>query len=244
MKSIILCGGYAVRLQPLTLNKSKVLLGVKGRTILDYIIDRVEPLKEIDDIFVVSNNKFYNDFAKWKDSRTFEKNIKILNDGTSSDNERLGGIGDLEFAIKNKRIKDDVLVVLGDNLFDFELDGFVNFFEKKKSCVLGLYDVKSFEEAKRFGVINLKRDIISKFEEKPEKPKSSLVSTGLYIFSKDELTDLKDYIHSGGKIDGPGFFVKYLMRKKNVFGCNLSGRWFDIGTAETYKEVCEKWWAV
>ena len=182
MKAIILCAGYSTRLYPLTLDKPKALLKIKGKSLLSNIIEKIP--KEIKDIIIVSNGKFYKNFLEWAEK--YERQIKVLNDRTSSNETRFGGIGDLSFAIKKENINDDILVILGDNLFDFNLDDFIGYFEKHKKTLVGVYEFPH-EELKKLGVVEVKNNKIISFEEKPEKPKSSLASTGIYIFSKDDL---------------------------------------------------------
>ncbi len=239
MKAIVLCAGYATRLHPLTLDKPKPLLPVGGKPVLSYIIEKINKINEINEIFVVSNNKFYNDFLKWKESVASDKSIKIVNDNTDSDETKLGGVGDLVFALEKENIDDDILVVLGDNLFDFDLEKAIKFFNEKKEIVLGVYDIKDLEEAKRFGTVEVDGDKIIGFEEKPEKPKSTLVSVGIYIYPKKDLKKIKDYMKTDLPKDGPGNLLPYFLPMQDIHAFSLDGMWYDIGTQETYKKVNE-----
>lgn len=239
MKCVILCGGYATRLHPLTLDSPKHLLPVKGRPILDYIIDKVEKIEEVDDILISTNNKFFKDFENWKDSRKFSKNVKILNDGTISNEDRLGGLGNLWATICGEKIDDNILVVLGDNFFEFDLNKAVDFFKKVNNRVVGLVDVRDLDEAKKFGVIELKDKEVVSIEEKPDNPKSSLISTGIYVFPKSDLKEIEKYMKTDKSKDGPGYLIKYFIESQKVFGLCMEGFWYDIGSMETYKKLNE-----
>lgn len=237
MKAIVLCAGYATRLYPLTLNKPKALLEVKGRPMLDYIADKIEKIGDIDETFVATNKKFYNNFLEWKNLRNLKKKISVLNDMTSSNEDRLGGIGDLNFVLKEKNVDDDILVVLGDNYFESDLNEVVEFFKKKNECVLAIKDIGNLEEAKKFGVVKSENGKITSFEEKPQNPDSSFISTGIYIFPKKDIKLIKDYMKTELPKDGPGFLIHYFLKSQDVFAFPLKGFWHDIGDAKTYDKV-------
>lgn len=234
MRCIILCAGYATRLYPLTKNKAKALLPIKGKPILDYIIEKIP--NEINEIFVVSNEPFFKDFAEW--SLRYGGRVKVISDGTSSNETRLGGVGDLWHVIKKENIKEDVLVILGDNLFNFDLKEFVDFFKKVNSTLIGVYNVKSFDEAKRFGVIDVENNKVVSFIEKPENPKSTLASIGIYIYPAKEIEVIEDYMKTDNSKDGPGNLVRHFVdSKKDVYTFTLPGFWYDIGDRKTYEEL-------
>ena len=240
MKCIILCAAYGTRRYPLTLNKPKALLDIDGRTLLDHIIDEIEHVKEIDGVFIVTNDRFYMQFVWWLNHYKGGKKAEIINDSTSTNETRIGGIGDLALAIESKNIDDDILVIAGDNLFFFDAKRFVDFFNEKKSIAVALYDVKSLEEAKKFGVVALDSSLkIIDFEEKPEVPKSTLISTACYIFRKKDLQDIRDYMKTSNNKDGPGFLIKHLYPLKDAYGFVFNEPWFDIGSIEQYNAVRE-----
>jgi len=240
MKCIILCGGYATRLQPITLDKSKVLLPIKGKPILNYILEEVEKIDGVDEIFIVTNAKFYEDFADWKNFWNFRKPIKVLNDGTNSNENRLGGIGDLWFVIKKEQINDDLLILCGDNYFDFDLNEIIGFFNQKKQFVNGLVRLDSLEEAKRFGVIEIDENYsLLSFEEKPEKPKSTYVSAGIYIFPEKYIHRIAKYMETDNSKEGPGYLISYFLKEFPIYAFPLKGFWYDVGSIETYKKVNE-----
>ncbi len=237
MKCIILCSGYATRLYPLTLDKPKPLLPIFGKPILNYLVENTSKIGDVDEIVVVSNEKFYNNFLEWKNLNNFNKKIKVLNDGTLSNETRLGGIGDFWFALEKEKINDDILLLLGDNFFDFHLNEIIDFFKKTRKSMVGLYDIKDFEKSRNFGVVGLNGDKIISYEEKPEKPKSTLVSTGIYIYPKEDLKKIQDYMKTDKPKEGPGYLIPYLMSFGDVYGFVFNGFWYDIGSKETYYEV-------
>ncbi len=238
MKAIILAAGYATRLYPLTLNKPKPLLEIKGKPLLSYIIQKINKIKDVNEIFIVTNNKFYSQFVLWKEHfKNLNQKIEIINDNTQSNEKRLGGIGDLNFVINKKDIQDDLLVILGDNFFAFNLDEFVDFFNQTKKTMIGLVEI-SKEKAKRFGVIELDTEgKIIGFEEKPSEPKSNLISTGIYIFTKEDLEKIREYMKTDLNKDGPGYLVKYLIEKNDVYAYKFKGGWVDIGSMEEYEKL-------
>jgi len=242
MKCILLAAGYSTRLYPLTLKKPKQLLKVGNEFMINHILERINEVKEIDEIIVVVNNKFYGQFERWlKDYKSTKpiKPIRLLNDGTNSNEERLGAIGDIEFAIENENIDEDVLIIGGDNLFTTNLNNMINLFKKTKSPVVAAYDMKEQEKlAKKLGVILIdKNSKIIDFEEKPEKPKSSLASTCIYLYTKDDIKEFKNCIKENNKPDNTGDFVRYLMGKKDVYCYSFDEPWYDIGNKDQLDEV-------
>lgn len=240
MKAVILAAGYATRLYPLTLDKPKALLEIHGKPLLNYIIHNLEETN-VSEIYIITNEKFYLQFVWWLNQNKFNKKIEIINDETNSNETRLGGIGDLKLAILEKEIDDDILVILGDNLFDFSLKELTTKFNKTNKTVLGVYDIKSLMDAKRFGVVGVSADRIVSFKEKPENPESSLISTGIYLFSKKDIQLLPEYLNSGGKKDAFGSFIEYLTPRTEVYAATFDGRWFDIGSIEVYAKVSKEW---
>jgi glucose-1-phosphate thymidylyltransferase len=242
MKAIILCAGYATRLYPLTENVPKPLLSIREKPLLNYILERIEGIDLIDQIFIVTNNKFYSNFCSWKKSFYFSKDIKIINDGTLSNQDRLGGLGDLNLVLESEMINDDILVVAGDNLFDFDLQKFIKFFKQKDKCTIGLYDLEDLEKAKNFGILRIdsSNKIISFFE-KPENPKSTLISTAIYLYNEKELERIKQYMESTGSKEGPGYLIPYFLKFQDVYGYVFKGKWWDVGTKENYKLANQKW---
>ena len=248
MKSVILCAGYATRLYPLTANCPKPLLPVGGRPLIEYILDALGDISEIDRITVITNAKFKQRFLDWRIKRSVgpkqKKNpalgeISVLNDDSTSNDNRLGAIRDLDLVITQQKIDDDILVIAGDNLFHFSIRSFVDFTKKSKpSITVGAVDVGSKEFAKKYGVLELdSQSQIVNFLEKPKSPPSTLASMGLYFFPKDKLARIKEYLKNLENPDAPGFFIQWLLKKETLYGYRFDGIWYDIGDLESYESA-------
>jgi glucose-1-phosphate thymidylyltransferase len=239
MKVVILCAGYATRLYPHTFYFPKALLDVGGKPLLSYAIENMSDIGEIDKIFIVSNDKFYEKFLKWKED--MDPRVEIINDNTKTNEERLGGVGDFAMALE-KCGGDDIFVLLGDNFFNFKLKKFFNFFKMQQKPCIALHDLKNKEDAKRFGVLEVNQDgKIIGFEEKPKDPKSTLISTGAYIFPKEFLSKLQDYIKSSKNKEGIGYMIQdFIESGFDIEGFVFDENWVDIGTLEDYKIINEE----
>ena len=243
-KALILAAGYATRLYPLTRDYPKPLLQVKGKPIINYIIDKFTGLKEIDEIFVVTNSKFISHFKRWRKKIRSNKRISLIDDLTKSPEDRLGAVGDIDFTIRAKSIKNDLLVIGGDNLFMESMRGFIDLAKNKNSPVLGVYDIKNKRNATKYGVIKLdKNNKVVDFQEKPRKPKSSLVAMCLYYFPKKRLSFIGEYADNRNKNnDTTGSYIDWLRRKINVYGYIFKEPWYDIGDHKFYDEARKKWY--
>lgn len=239
MKVLILAAGYGTRLQALGLNNSKPLLEVGGQPLINFILDKVKNLPNLDQVLVVTNDKFFKSFEEWAKKQTqFPYKIVIVNDGTKTPEDRLGSIGDIEFVIRNKNVNDDILVVGGDNLFDYSLEGYLKFSSGKTGVTIGLYDIGDLDQATKFGVVATdKNGKIISFEEKPQKPKSTLIAMCCYYLPKDSLPVVAQYLKASGKNDTAGDYIRWLSERKDVFGFKFIGKWYDIGSIESYKEA-------
>lgn len=238
MKAIILAAGYATRLYPLTLNKPKALLKVGKQTVLDYIIDEVETINEVNEILIISNEKFMEQFITWNEQRKSSKPIKLINDGSTSDENKLGAIGDLNLVIKQETIDEDILVIAGDNLFTYKLMDFYKFYLKeKRDCIL-VQQNNNIEELKRMGVALLDGDDrVMNFQEKSSDPISNIAVYASYIYLKDTLPLFSRYIKENNNPDAPGYFPAWLCDKKSIYAYKFNGKCYDIGTHESYAEV-------
>ncbi|KPK97013.1 MAG: hypothetical protein AMJ95_11330 [Omnitrophica WOR_2 bacterium SM23_72] len=241
MKALILAAGYATRLYPLTKDYPKSLLTVKQRAIIDFIIDKLEALEAVDEIFIVTNSKFISQFRKWLKNRAIEKRISLVNDLTKDNASRLGAIGDMDFVIRKKRLRDDLLVIGGDNLFEDELHGFLQFVEAhKKSPVIGAHQLKDKAHAHKYGVLKLDRkNKVIDFQEKPPRPQSRLVAMCLYYFPKEKLGLVRKYMKSKTrkKSDAVGLYIDWLSREVDTFAHVFHGRWYDIGDHKFYNQA-------
>ena len=241
MQVLILAAGYATRLYPLTLNQPKPLLPVAGKPMLEHIIDHLATVKDIDKMFIVTNQKFATHFTEWSEKYSKEKtafNFKIINDGSTSDADKLGAIGDIHLVITKENVQDDLVVVAGDNLFDSSLAPFVEYANSIKKPVLAVYDVGDLEQIKKYNSINLDdQGVITFFEEKPKNPTSTLTGIALYYFPKNVVEMIKTYIAEGNNPDQPGRLIQWLYPRTPVHTWKVPGRWFDIGSKETLEEA-------
>ena len=244
MKELILAAGYATRLYPLTLDTPKPLLNIAGKRLIEIIISRIEELEDVDAIYIITNEKFYSKFLEWLKELKCRKNIKIISDGTKSNEDRLGAVGDMYFAIQKEKINEDLLVIAGDNLFEFSLIDMYRFYKNKKSTVVAFHDVKDKNLiANKLGTAHLdETGKILEFQEKPAMPKTSLASTACYLFTKDDLKELERCIEENKKPDNSGDFIRHLSEKKHVYAYVFEEKWFDIGNLDQLKEA-EKYWS-
>ncbi len=234
MKAVILAAGYATRLYPLTLDRPKHLLEVGGRPILELLLERL-PLDQFEAVYVVTNAKFAPRFREWAES--YPADVEVIDDGTTSEDDRLGAIGDLHLAISGG-IDDDLLVAAGDSIFSDPLDGFVRFGQDREAPAIAAYDVGNLEEIKRLSALELDADSrVLSFEEKPERPTSTLAGIALYFYPRRTLPLVAEYIAEGNNPDQPGRLLEWLHGRMPVYAWRVSGRWFDIGTPETLAEA-------
>ncbi len=241
MKALILAAGYATRLYPITKEYPKPLLKVGERPIIDYIIDKLDAIAWIDEIFVVTNSKFYLEFRKWKEHLNPGKRVVVVDDLTKSHADRRGAIGDIDFVIKKKNIREDLLVIGGDNLFEGGLADFLACARSHKTHpVIGVYDIKDKALSNKYGVIKMNgRNRIIDFQEKPGIPKSTLVAMCLYYFPRNCLTLIKEYLNTKDKHDATGFYIDWLRKAIPVYGFVFDGCWYDIGDHKFYQEAKE-----
>jgi glucose-1-phosphate thymidylyltransferase len=241
MKIIILAAGYATRLYPLTLNQPKPLLPVAGKPMIEHVLDNLAPIGGIDRIYVVTNAKFAGHFQKWSESYRAAKsklNFTVVSDGTTSDADKLGAIGDIHFVLQSQSVDDDLIVVAGDNLFSEKLSDFGKFCRGKNAPVLALYDVGDLEQIKKYNSISVDADgRITFFEEKPKNPASTLTGIALYFYPKSAIPLIKQYMAEGNNPDQPGRLVQWLYPRTPVYTWRVPGLWFDIGSKETLEEA-------
>ena len=242
MNILILAAGYATRLYPLTQSKAKPLLEVAGKPMMEWVIDNLAPIRGIEKVYVVTNSKFAADFEKWAEeyNQTHAKlAFEIVNDGSTSDADKLGAIGDIQLVIERAGLESsDLCVVAGDNLFSESLGEFGRFCRDVDQPVLGIYDVGSLAEAKKYGVVALDPvgEILS-FEEKPAAPETTLIGIALYYYPRHTVRLFRTYLEEGNNPDQPGRFIQWLYPRTPVRTWEVPGTWFDVGSKETLEEA-------
>ncbi len=238
MKCLILAAGYATRLYPLTENFPKPLLQVGDKPILDWLIDDIDDL--IEEFVVISNHKFYQHFCDWAEKKS--SRITVLDDGTETNETRLGAVRDLEFAIKQLDIHEDCLVMAGDNLLDFSLKGFIEFAgEKAASCVM-CHREDSLPALQRTAVITVdETDLITSYEEKPIEPKGNLAVPPFYFYRAEDFARIGEALSDGCGYDAPGSFAAWLSGKTGMYAYVMPGKRHDIGNMADYEAVRDHW---
>jgi glucose-1-phosphate thymidylyltransferase len=232
MNAIVLAAGYATRLYPLTRDIAKPLLPLAGRPMIEYILDRMREVGDLEGVHVVTNRKFAPAFERWAAKADAGVPVTIHDDGTSSEDDRLGAIGDMRFVLERSGLDgEDLLVVAGDNLFEFSLDEYVRFWrEKGEASALAVYELDDPELIKQYGVVELyDDDRVVSVEEKPAEPRSNLAATATYLFHASHARLVHRYLDEGNSPDQPGNFVVWLHTRAPVYGFRFRGRWLDIG---------------
>jgi glucose-1-phosphate thymidylyltransferase len=221
VKALILAAGYATRLRPLTDTIPKQLLPVGGRPMVDWILDRIAETSA-DEVHLVTNARFAADFERWAEG----KDVRVHDDGTTSNEDRLGAIGDIAFV----GLDDDLLAIAGDNLFDFSLGDYESFWRAKGGSCVAVHDVGDPELAKKYGIVDVDvDDRITNFVEKPEHPPTTLCATATYLYRRDHAALVRTYLEEGNPPDQPGNFVAWLHKREPVYAYRFPGEWYDIG---------------
>lgn len=237
MICILLCAGYATRMYPLTENFPKPLLPVKGKPLINYLIDDLNTKNYISEYVIISNHKFINHFNEWKDKYKFD-NVVILDDGSTENDNRLGAVKDIEFALDSLKINDDILVLAGDNLLEFSLNSFIEYYYTKNTNCIMYYNENEIERLKRTGVAEINDDgLVISMEEKPSKPKSNCAIPPFYIFKKECLKEFRNEINDGCKVDSPGCFIEWFCKRNKTYAYLMPGKRIDIGNLEDYKAI-------
>jgi len=238
MKAIILVAGYATRMYPLTLTQPKALLPVGGRPIIDRIVDQINELPEINEIIVVSNHKFITQFQKWTETVVSKIPIALLDDGSTNEDDRLGAIGDMHFTVHLKNIKEDIVVIAGDNFIDYPLMEQYDFFKQKQSDTVAAKKIDDRILLTRLAVATTDENSkILSLVEKPTDPPSNLAIFATYFYKADTLPLFDQYLKEGNTPDAPGYFVQWLHKQKDVYAYIMNGDCIDIGTVDAYKEL-------
>jgi len=238
MKAVVLAGGYATRLWPITEHRPKMFLPVGENTVIDEIFEDFEADDRVDEVFVSTNERFAETFAEYLADSSFEKPTLSVEE-TVEEDEKFGVVGALAQLVDREGVDDDLIVVAGDNMISFDLSDFADFFESKGTPTLAAYDVGDRDRAKSYGLVDLDGDEVVDFQEKPDDPKTTLVSIACYAFPAETLPDLATYLEDGNNPDEPGWFMQWLQRRGAVHAYTFDGAWFDIGTADSYLDAVE-----
>jgi glucose-1-phosphate thymidylyltransferase len=231
MKSIILAAGYATRLRPLTEHTAKPLLPIAGRPMIDHICDKLAELPDVDHVHVVTNSRFASAFTAWAAARSGLP-ITVHDDGTTSNEDRRGAIGDIQFTIERARLAgEDLMIIAGDNLFDFSLVDYAAFWRgKRDGSAIALYRCPDRELVKQYSIVELDdAERVRSFIEKPANPSTDLVAIATYLYRRDHVALISSYLAEGNSPDQPGNLVAWLVPRVPVYGYRFAGGWLDIG---------------
>ena len=241
MKNIVIAAGYATRLGELTKNFPKPLLKIGENTILGRMLDDIDKIPEIDEHIIITNHKFAGIFEEWASKQGYMKPVTIVDDGTETNDTRLGAVCDLLFAMDKLKIDDDMLVVAADNILFFSFQEFVDFAKEKGTSCIMCHEQPSIEKLQRTGVIVLDdNDKVLNMEEKPQEPKSHWAVPPFYIYLKKDLDKVRHSVENGCGKDAPGNLAHYMVEQVEMHAWKMTAGRFDIGSLDTYKEACEK----
>lgn len=240
MKCLILAAGYATRLYPLTENFPKPLLEVGGKTILDWLVDDIDKLGVVDQFVVISNHKYAFHFAVWAMKKP--QKITVVDDGTTSNETRLGAVKDIQFAIHKLGLDDDMLVIAGDNVLDFSLTHFIRYAQEQKTSCIMRYFEPSEQKLHKCGVVSIdEEDKITCMEEKPAQPKSNWCCPPFYYYTKEDARKVSDGIAAGCGTDAPGSFIAWLSTVSPVHAMEMPGSRYDVGNLESYQKISSEY---
>ncbi len=240
MKCLILAAGYATRLYPLTENFPKPLLQVGEKTILDWLVDDIDTAGMADEYVVISNHKYAHHFEDW--AKTKSMKVTVVDDGTSSNETRLGAVKDIQFAIETLGLDDDMLVIAGDNVLSFSLTRFLRYAkEKGTSCIMRYYE-GSQQKLTKCGVVQInEQDKILGMEEKPAQPKSNWCCPPFYYYTREDAKLVSKGIEAGCGTDAPGSYIAWLCTQTPVHAMEMPGKRFDVGNLESYNKIREEY---
>jgi glucose-1-phosphate thymidylyltransferase len=234
VKALVLAAGYATRLYPLTLDRPKALLEVGGKPMLDRVLERLQAMR-VEETIVVTNAKFTPHFEDWAEDKG---RVTIVNDGTTSNDDRLGAIGDIGFVIDELHLNDNLVVVAGDNLFGQDVSGFTSYGQEVDAPVIAVHDIGDLGRMHEYNQIEIDDEgRIVFFEEKPSQPRTTLAGVALYYYPRHALPLVRQYLAEGNNPDQPGRLIQWLYPRTAVYTWRLPGEWYDIGSAETLEEA-------
>ena len=240
MKCLILAAGYATRLYPLTENFPKPLLEVGGKTILDWLVDDIDTAGLVDEYVVISNHKYAHHFETWAKTKTMK--VTVVDDGTSSNETRLGAVKDIQFAIEKLSLDDDMLVIAGDNVLSFSLTRFLTYARKKGTSCIMRYFESNEQKLSKCGVVQIdETDRILGMEEKPAQPKSHWCCPPFYYYTREDARLVAKGIEAGCGTDAPGSYIAWLCGQTTVYAMEMPGKRFDVGNLESYNKIRQEY---
>lgn len=238
MKHIVIAAGYATRLYPLTENFPKPLLRVGNDTILGRMVSDVDGIVEVTGHIVVVNHKFVDHFKEWRDGLKGRKPVEIVDDGTTTNEGRLGAVRDLLLGMERMEVEDDIMVTAADNILEFSMTGFVDFFKEKGTSVIMCHEEPELRRLQRTGVIAVDEAWrVKEMQEKPEKPVSHWAVPPFYIYSRKDLDLIRGAVGDGCGTDAPGNLAHYVVDHSVVHAWRMPARRFDIGSLDSYEEA-------
>lgn len=237
MKCILLCAGYSMDEELKRRETASSLLEIHGKPLINYTIEELEPIEDIDEIFVITNGLYYPKFMDWQSKNTFSKKVTVINDNTTSSEAKLGAIGDIRYVINSKNIEEDIFVLAGDIYFDFNIQKMIEFYHDKKVSVIAGLSSFNQEDLSKYGVIEENDGLVVGMQEKPRDPKGNLISLAAYIYPKDILRDFEYYLSEGNKTTYPGYFVEYLYKIKPIYVYEIIGNFYDVKTVQSISKL-------
>ncbi len=244
MKCILLCAGYSMDENLKLKETASSLVEIHGKPLLNYTIENLENIDELNEILIVTNGIYYQKFLEWKDKYSFHKKIKIINDNTTSSEAKLGAIGDIRYTINLENIDEDILVLAGDIFFDFSFRHFVKFYHEKNTSVIAGMPSLEQDDLSRYGVIEEKDGLVIGMEEKSLDPKGTMISLAAYIYPRDVLRDFEYYLSEGNKTTYPGYFVEYLYNIKPVYVYEIIGNYYDVKSLHSIQKIEAKLYSI
>jgi len=240
MKGIILAAGYGTRMGVISKNTPKPLLPIGGKSIIEYLFEKLSPIQSINHYYIITNGKFFSAFKSWETDFLSHRNghisLDLINDQSTSNENRLGAIGDIQFLLNTVQINEDVLITAGDNLYQFDILDYYHYFKTKQRDCICILPVNNREQLQRTGVVEVDENFqVIGFEEKPSEPKSTYACPPLYFLKAETLPLIETYLKSGQNSDAPGHFIKWLYQQRPVYAYLIRGKRYDVGNLETYR---------
>lgn len=235
MHAIVLAGGYATRMWPITKDRPKMLLPLGERTVIGQTISQLEADDRIDEIYLSVNRRFVSEFELFIANSDFSR-PRVSVEESTSEFEKLGVVGALSQLVEREGIDDDVLIIAGDNLVSFDMSDFIDAFRERNTPTIATYDIGSLEEAKKYGLVQVENDRVTNFQEKPDEPESTLVSIACYALPQETLV-FDEYLADGNNPDEIGWFIQWLQDSRDVYTYSFDDVWYDIGSAESYLDA-------